>query len=179
MAKAKSRGGGVQLTRKSMNDLVGKYQSLRARANAGREVGERMVGKVVDSMLTSGAAYGAGVIQGRTGGVMLPGGISIELAGGMALNAAGFFGIAEKFTHSLGNGLLAAHFATVGRGQGKAMRAAAGQPPATAARTLGTPPGAAALPPASAYSVQGASDSGERLSTAEIAAATGKRRRSA
>jgi hypothetical protein len=169
---AKTRG--MQLTRSNVNNLMAKYQSLRTRVNSGREVGERMVGKVVDTMLTSGAAYAAGVVQGRTGGVMLPGGISVELAGGIGLNALGFFGVAEKFSHSLGNGLLAAHFATVGRGQGKAMRDAAGGSRSVAAgRTT------AALPPASAFAVQGVEDSGERLSTAQLNPAPRRRTRAA
>ncbi len=56
----------------------------------------------------------------------------VDLAVGLAAHAAGFMGMGGKaapYLHSVGNGALAAHFHTVGRGVGKEMREKAGLAP--------------------------------------------------
>lgn len=72
----------------------------------------------------STVAFGAGMAQGYFGPVEV-GGVSAELALGVGSKVAGFLGLGGKMgstiVHAAGDGFLAVHFATVGRGQGKKM----------------------------------------------------------
>ncbi len=129
-------GSGIKLSLGHLQAMQQKAKSLQGKADSIKKKADTVIGALVDTGIVSAAAFGAGVVQGRTGGVMLPGNVSLELGLGVLANGLGFFGIGGRHLHSAGNGLLAVHFATMGRGQGRAMLekknkelAAAGKPP--------------------------------------------------
>jgi len=87
--------------------------------------------QAVDATLASATAFGLGIWQTRADHQRLLG-VPVDLAFGLAAHAAGFMGMGGKaapYLHSVGNGALAAHFHTVGRGVGKEMREKAGLAP--------------------------------------------------
>lgn len=81
--------------------------------------------KVVRTVEVGTAALGIGMMQGRMGSVEVMG-VPAELGIGIALNLAGYFGVAGKHSDHLcnfGDGALAAYLVTVGKGVGTAMKA--------------------------------------------------------
>ncbi|HVV51075.1 MAG TPA: hypothetical protein VHO06_15510 [Polyangia bacterium] len=106
-------------------------QSLKNKHEKALEKADHVIETGVDATLASAAAFGLGVWQTRADHQRLLG-VPIDLAVGLAAHAAGFMGMGGKaapYLHSVGNGALAAHFHTVGRGVGKEMREKAGLPP--------------------------------------------------
>ena len=111
--------GGMRLSMAHLSAMQHKLKSVQAHADRVKHKADGLVSAAVDTTLVVGSGYVAGLIQGRTGGVMLPGGIPLELAFGVAGLGAAMMGIGGPHTKSVGDGFLTAHFLTVGRGQGR------------------------------------------------------------
>jgi len=78
--------------------------------------------------VTTGVAFGFGVLQTKVGGIEIVG-VPLELLAGVGAHAAAFMGIGGKagsLLHSAGNGALAAWAVTMGRGVGEHMNAKSG-----------------------------------------------------
>jgi hypothetical protein len=106
-------------------------QALKHKHEKALQKADNMIEHSVEATLTSATAFGLGIWQTRADHQKLLG-VPIDLAFGLAAHTAGFMGMGGKaapYLHSVGNGALAAHFHTVGRGVGKEMRDKAGLPP--------------------------------------------------
>ena len=106
-------------------------QSLKTKHEKAIHKANDVIEQGVEATLASATAFGHGIWQTRADHQKLLG-VPVDLAVGLAAHAAGFMGMGGKaapYLHSMGNGALAAHFHTVGRGVGKDMRAKAGLPP--------------------------------------------------
>ncbi len=106
-------------------------QSLKAKHEKAIDKANDVIEQGVEATLASATAFGLGIWQTRADHQKLLG-VPVDLAVGLAAHAAGFMGMGGKaapYLHSMGNGALAAHFHTVGRGVGKEMREKAGLPP--------------------------------------------------
>lgn len=107
-----------------------RLQSFKSRVAKIRQSAEKTTEKFVRTVEVSGAALGMGIIQGKTGGVEVIG-MPIDLLSGVSLSVLGYFGAAGKMSdhlNNLGDGCLAAYFATVGRGIGQQWEAKAALP---------------------------------------------------
>ncbi len=94
---------------------------------------------MVHTAEVSSAAFVAGVVQGRTGGVEVLG-VPMDLGLAAGLHVLAFAGIGGKMAshlHGFGDGFLAAFLATTGRGVGQAMKAKAATPAAAAGHLPG------------------------------------------
>lgn len=106
-----------------LKKIAGRFDGLKARIANVRARAEKTTEKLLRTAETGGAAFAAGVIQGRTGGVEIVG-VPLELGLGAALNVFGYFGGAGKYSdhlNNLGDGFLAAYLTTLGRGVGATM----------------------------------------------------------
>src|SRR5881394_3012178 len=106
-------------------------QSLRTKHEKAIQKTNDVIEQGVEATLASATAFGLGIWQTRADHQKLLG-VPVDLAVGLAAHAAGFMGMGGKaapYLHSMGNGALAAHFHTVGRGVGKEMREKAGLAP--------------------------------------------------
>ena len=106
-------------------------QSLKTKHEKAIQKTNDVIEHGVDATLTSATAFGLGIWQTRADHQKVLG-VPIDLALGLAAHGAGFMGMGGKaapYLHSVGNGALAAHFHTVGRGVGKEMREKAGLAP--------------------------------------------------
>ena len=117
----------ISMSKTDLRRAATRAEALRKRLSGMRVKGERVTAKVVHTAEVSAAAFTAGVIQGRTGGIEIMG-APLELILGAGLNLGGFFGLGGKMSdhlHGFGDGFLAAYLTTVGRGVGVKMAAAA------------------------------------------------------
>jgi hypothetical protein len=108
---------------------IGAAQLARLRQTMGRasargaaiaKKGEKTVTALVRTAEVSGAAFALGVAQGKLGSVEILG-VPADLAGGVALHAAGFFGLGGNKSghlHSFADGCLATYFNNLGKGTG-------------------------------------------------------------
>lgn len=135
----------------SKRDIGGwKLKALRAqkRLQGASKKADQVVEQVVHTSEVGAAAFIAGVVQGRTGGIEVLG-VPLDLGLAASLHGLAFLGIGGKMAshlHGFGDGFLAAFLATTGRGVGATMREKAGKPAAT---TKGLPQGyGGALPSA-------------------------------
>ena len=106
-------------------------QSLKTKHEKAIQKADDVIEQGVEATLASATAFGLGIWQTRADHQKLLG-VPVYLAVGLAAHAAGFMGMGGKaapYLHSMGNGALAAHFHTVGRGVGKEMREKAGLAP--------------------------------------------------
>jgi hypothetical protein len=106
-------------------------QALKTRHEKAIHKANDVIEQGVEATLASATAFGLGIWQTRSDHQKLLG-VPVDLAVGLAAHAAGFMemgGKAGPYLHSVGNGALAAHFHTVGRGVGKEMRQKAGLAP--------------------------------------------------
>jgi hypothetical protein len=102
---------------KSLKHMQGK------RLKAAKEKYSRPFKVAGDALVLNGAAFAAGVIQGRTDGYKLGGAVPIEVLLGAGFHVAGLFdaggdGVAHQM-HNLGNGFLAAWASSVGWNVGR------------------------------------------------------------
>ncbi|MFA6159386.1 MAG: hypothetical protein WC763_07210 [Candidatus Paceibacterota bacterium] len=119
MAASKS----LQLSKSDVHALVKKAETLQNRIAKVKDKADNMVEQGVRTAITTGTAFGFGVLQTRVGGVELFG-VPAELLAGFGAHAAAFLGIGGKATsmlHDVGNGALAAWAVTMGRGVGSSM----------------------------------------------------------
>ena len=106
-------------------------QSLKTKHEKAIQKADDVIEQGVEATLASATAFGLGIWQTRSDTQKLLG-VPIDLAVGLAAHAAGFMGVggrAAEYMHCVGNGALASHFHTVGRGVGKEMREKAGLAP--------------------------------------------------
>lgn len=116
----------ANLTREHIEHLHGRVQHLHKRATALKERAEEMTTKFVRTLEIGAAATAGGVIQGKAGpdGAHVMG-VPVDLAGGLALNLLGYFGVAgnkSEHLNNFGDGLLAAYLSQVGFGIGQKWR---------------------------------------------------------
>lgn len=117
-----------QVTHVSKASLVRAHERLQTMQNRiakFKDHAAKTTEKVVRSVEVGSAALVVGVLQGRAGSVEIMG-VPAELAAGLALNLAGYFGVAGKHSDHLnnfGDGALAAYLVTVGKGVGTAWKA--------------------------------------------------------
>lgn len=115
----------------SKADLSKGYQraeSLKNRLANVRKRTEKIAERAVHSTEVATAAFAAGVIQGKTGGIEIVG-VPLELGLGLGLNLAGYMGLGGKASNHLqgfGDGFLAAYLTTLGRGVGMKWKEKAG-----------------------------------------------------
>lgn len=116
---------GMALTKTELRQAAKRARSLSTRLKTMRRKTERVTERVVHSAEVGAAAFTAGIIQGRTGGVEVLG-VPLELGLGVTLNLAGFMGLGGRMSnhlHGFGDGFLAAYLTTLGRGLGVSQRA--------------------------------------------------------
>lgn len=110
----------MTITKKDAQQAVARLETIKKRIANIRERAEETTERIVATAEVGGAAFGMGVIQGKTGGVEVFG-VPLELGLGLGLNAFALFGGAGKHSnhlHNVGNGCLAAYATTLGRGVG-------------------------------------------------------------
>ena len=141
----------VKVGKREIGTWKAKAMRARERLKSAGKKADRVVETMVHTAEVGSAAFVAGVVQGRTGGVEVLG-VPMDLGAAAALHVLGFLGVGGKFAshlHGFGDGFLAAFLATTGRGVGQTMKEKA-----PAAKTEGNLPAhhaAAALPSAGAY----------------------------
>src|SRR3990167_5983244 len=111
---------GLKLSQAEVMDVHAKAISAISRAKSALAKADEAVDTTVTAVVTAGAAFACGVVQGRYGGVEIIG-VPSDLGAGVALHALGFMGIGGKsaeYMHAAGNGALACYAATLGRGVG-------------------------------------------------------------
>jgi len=118
----------LQLTKAHAKQAFEKYEHLKRRVSNMRQKAEETTKKVVRTAEVGAAAFGMGLLQGRTQGVEILG-VPLELGAGLVLNVLGMMdaagGHSEHLTN-LGDGCVAAYAATLGRGVGVTMREKSG-----------------------------------------------------
>ena len=121
----------MNLSLEQVKKFGNEIQALKTKHEKAIRKADDVIEQGIDATFVSATAFGLGIWQTRADHQKLMG-VPIDLAVGLAAHAAGFLGMggrAGPHLHSVGNGALAAHFHTVGRGVGKDMRAKAGLPP--------------------------------------------------
>jgi hypothetical protein len=121
----------MNLSLEQVKKFGNEIQSLKTKHEKAIKKADEVIEQGIEATVVSATAFGLGIWQTRAEHQKLLG-VPVDLAVGLAAHAAGFMGLGGKAAphlHSMGNGALAAHFHTVGRGVGKDMRAKAGLPP--------------------------------------------------
>jgi len=121
----------MNLSLDKMKKFTSEIHALKTKHEKAIQKTNDVIEQGVDATLASATAFGLGIWQTRADHQKFLG-VPVDLAVGLAAHAAGFMGMGGKaapYLHSMGNGALAAHFHTVGRGVGKEMREKAGLPP--------------------------------------------------
>ncbi len=121
----------LKLSQADLKRAAARAQSLQTRMQGIRRRTERITERAVHSTEIAAAAFAAGVIQGKTGGIEIVG-VPLELGLGLALNLGGYLGLAgpkmSEHLHGFGDGFLAAYLTTLGRGVGVKMAGGAAAP---------------------------------------------------
>lgn len=115
----------TQITKAHLNRVAHRAEALQKRLARFKEQAAETTEKVVRTVEVGTMALGMGIVQGRAGSVEVMG-VPMELGVGVALNLAGYFGAAGKYSDHLnnfGDGALASYLTTVGKGVGAAMKA--------------------------------------------------------
>ncbi len=126
----------AMVTRADVGGWKQKALRLRSTMASNREAATRTIETVVHTTEVSSAAFIAGVVQGRWGGIELLG-VPLDLGLAVALHVGAFIGLAGKASphlHGFGDGFLAAFLTTTGRGVGQAW--ALKSPPAQSSGAL-------------------------------------------
>lgn len=145
----------LKVSRREMGSWKEKAMRARARLKSASKKADRVVEQMVHTAEVGSAAFIAGVVQGRTGGVEVVG-VPLDLGLAAGLHVLAFMGVGGRMSshlHGFGDGFLAAFLATTGRGVGQSMlekeKAGAGTTPA---KTSGLPGGGrGSLPSRGAY----------------------------
>ncbi len=140
----------TRIGRGEIGSWKNKALRLRARMRASENRTRRTVETVVHTTEVSSAAFVAGLVQGRYGGIEVLG-VPMDLGLAAVLHVAAFAGLGGKMSshlHGFGDGFLAAFLTTTGRGVGQELLKKKG----AAATTSGMLPGGnAALPGGGAF----------------------------
>jgi hypothetical protein len=118
----------LKVTRRDLSGWKGKALRAQNRMKNISKKADQTVETVVHTAEVSSAAFVAGVVQGRTGGVEVLG-VPMDLGLAAGLHVLAFAGVGGKMSnhlHGFGDGFLAAFLATTGRGVGQAMKAKQG-----------------------------------------------------
>lgn len=129
----------ANITRAEVGSWKSKAMRLRGQMASNRMAATRTIETVVHTSEVSSAAFIAGVVQGRYGGIELLG-VPLDLGLAVALHVGAFVGLAGKSSshlHGFGDGFLAAFLTTTGRGVGQNWLAKSSSP----AKTEGMLPG--------------------------------------
>lgn len=129
----------LKVSRREIGGWKNKAMLARKRLQSASKKADKVVEQVVHTAEVGSAAFIAGVVQGRTGGVEILG-VPLDLGLAAGLHGLAFLGIGGKMSshlHGFGDGFLAAFLATTGRGVGVTMKEKL-----PAAATKGLPSGA-------------------------------------
>ena len=113
----------LKVSRRDMGSWKEKALRARKRLQAASKKADRVVETMVHTAEVGAAAFVAGVVQGRTGGVEVLG-VPADLGAAALLHVLAFAGVGGKMAdhlHGFGDGFLAAFLATTGRGVGQTM----------------------------------------------------------
>ena len=115
----------LKISKRDLGGWKGKALRAQNRMKNISKKADRVVETMVHTAEVSSAAFVAGVVQGRTGGIEVIG-VPLDLGLAAGLHVLAFAGIGGKMSshlHGFGDGFLAAFLATTGRGVGQAMKA--------------------------------------------------------
>lgn len=117
----------MKVSKKELQGWRAKAQRLQKRLKNASKKADRVVETMVHTAEVSSAAFIAGVVQGKTGGVEVLG-VPMDLGLAAGLHVLAFAGVGGRMSshlHGFGDGFLAAFLATTGRGVGQAWAAKA------------------------------------------------------
>jgi len=124
----------LTITRRDIEDAYSAASAARDHVRGISAKGESVAGTLMKTVTVNAGALAVGVACGRYGALHLKGStIPLDLAGGVLLHGAAFFGIAGRYgehAHNFADGVLAAYTTKHGIGMGTKMRADKGLPPA-------------------------------------------------
>ncbi len=114
----------LKVSRREVGNWKKKAMSARKRLQNVSKKTDKVVEQVVHTAEVGSAAFVAGVVQGRTGGIEVLG-VPLDLGLAASLHGLAFLGIGGKASghlHGFGDGFLAAFLTTTGRGVGVTMK---------------------------------------------------------
>ncbi len=124
----------LTITRRDIEDAYSAASAARDHIKGISSKGESVAGQLIQTVEVNAGALAVGVACGRYGALHLKGStIPLDLAAGVALHGAAFFGLAGRYgehAHNFADGVLAAYTTKFGIGLGTKMRADKGLPPA-------------------------------------------------
>lgn len=124
----------LTITRRDIEDAYSAASAAHRHVQGIKGKGESVAGTLMKTVTVNAGALAVGVACGRYGALHLKGStIPLDLAGGVLLHGAAFFGIAGRYgehAHNFADGVLAAYTTKFGIGLGTKMRADKGLPPA-------------------------------------------------
>ncbi len=112
----------AKITRAEVGGWKQRALRLRSKMASNREAATQTIETVVHTTEVSSAAFLAGIVQGRYGGIELLG-VPLDLGLAVALHVGAFVGLAGKASphlHGFGDGFLAAFLTATGSGVGDA-----------------------------------------------------------
>lgn len=173
----------LTLTRRDIEDAYRTVSETNRRMRDYQGKAEGGVGVIVRSLGVMAGAGTVGVLSGRFGALRFAdkgvlSNVPLDAAAGLALHAAGIFGIAGRHSehlHNFADGVLAAYVTKFAVGYGANMRAKAGLPPVPVTAGIGrvgptTPGGTPQLPAQASSHAQHAVSRQKPLTEAELAA---------
>lgn len=124
----------LTITRRDIEDAYSAASAARDHVKGISSKGESVAGQLIQTIEVNAGALAVGVACGRYGALHLKGStIPLDLAAGVAIHGAAFFGLAGRYgehAHNVADGVLAAYVTKFGIGLGTKMRADKGLPPA-------------------------------------------------
>jgi len=124
----------LTITRRDIEDAYSAASAAHRHVQGIKGKGESVAGSLVQTVEVNAGALAVGVACGRYGALHLQGSsIPLDLAGGVLIHGAAFFGLAGRYgehAHNFADGVLAAYTTKFGIGLGTKMRADKGLPPA-------------------------------------------------
>jgi hypothetical protein len=119
----------LRFSQADLKRMAGRAQSLSTRLAGLKRRTEKVTERVVHSSEIAAAAFSSGVINGKTGGVVILG-VPLDLGLGLALNLGGYFNLAgdkmSNHLHGFGDGFLASYLTNLGREVGEKMNKGGG-----------------------------------------------------
>lgn len=143
----------LTITRRDIEDAYSAASAAHRHVQGIKDTGESVMGSIVQTVEVNAGALAVGVACGRYGALHLQGStIPLDLAGGVIIHGAAFFGLAGRYSehaHNFADGVLAAYTTKFGIGLGTEMRAKKGLAPAmTVSGSGNAQPRMGAAPPA-------------------------------
>jgi hypothetical protein len=170
----------LTLTRRDIEDAYRTVSETNRRIRDYQGKAEGGVGVVVRSLGVMAGAGAVGVLSGRFGSLRFAdkgilSNVPLDAAAGLAIHAAGIFGVAGRHSehlHNFADGVLAAYVTKFATGYGASLRQKANLPPipVTAGAMGRVGPTDARQLPSAATNIHTTSDRPKPLSEAELAA---------